>query len=120
MNEMTIQAIVEDFVTELTQTPPSRNEIPFSGFVLSGHGDDMLPQIRYSCAGGIPLEKLTPRKLSWQIPELSWLARTVMARKNCHGKSSNCHGPARNCHGARELSWQTAQLQGQILELSWR
>ncbi|MEK3935411.1 phosphate propanoyltransferase [Sporosarcina sp. FSL W7-1349] len=30
MNETTIQAIVEDIVTELTQTPSSRNEIPIS------------------------------------------------------------------------------------------
>lgn len=31
-----------------------------SGFVLGGHGDDMVPLIRYSYAGGIPLEKLLP------------------------------------------------------------
>lgn len=29
-----------------------------SGFVLGGHGDDMVPLIRYSYAGGIPLETL--------------------------------------------------------------
>ncbi|WP_096189698.1 malate dehydrogenase [Evansella halocellulosilytica] len=29
-----------------------------SGFVLGGHGDDMVPMLRYSYAGGIPLEKL--------------------------------------------------------------
>ncbi|HEY4601092.1 MAG TPA: malate dehydrogenase [Cerasibacillus sp.] len=29
-----------------------------TGFVLGGHGDDMVPLIRYSYAGGIPLEKL--------------------------------------------------------------
>ncbi|WP_147803412.1 malate dehydrogenase [Alkalicoccus halolimnae] len=28
------------------------------GFVLGGHGDDMVPMLRYSFAGGIPLEKL--------------------------------------------------------------
>lgn len=32
-----------------------------SGFVLGGHGDDMVPLIRYSYAGGIPLEKLIPK-----------------------------------------------------------
>lgn len=32
-----------------------------SGFVLGGHGDDMVPLIRYSYAGGIPLEKLIPQ-----------------------------------------------------------
>jgi malate dehydrogenase len=29
-----------------------------NGFVLGGHGDDMVPLVRYSYAGGIPLEKL--------------------------------------------------------------
>ena len=29
-----------------------------TGFVLGGHGDDMVPLVRYSFAGGIPLEKL--------------------------------------------------------------
>ncbi len=29
-----------------------------TGFVLGGHGDDMVPLIRYSYAGGVPLEKL--------------------------------------------------------------
>lgn len=33
-----------------------------SGFVLGGHGDDMVPLIRYSYAGGIPLEKLIPKE----------------------------------------------------------
>ncbi len=32
-----------------------------SGFVLGGHGDDMVPLVRYSYAGGIPLEKLLPK-----------------------------------------------------------
>ncbi|MBN8200816.1 MULTISPECIES: malate dehydrogenase [Bacillaceae] len=29
-----------------------------TGFVLGGHGDDMVPMVRYSYAGGIPLETL--------------------------------------------------------------
>ncbi|MBN2909001.1 malate dehydrogenase [Polycladomyces sp. WAk] len=33
-----------------------------SGFVLGGHGDDMVPLVRYSYAGGIPLEKLLPKE----------------------------------------------------------
>lgn len=32
-----------------------------TGFVLGGHGDDMVPLIRYSFAGGIPIEKLIPQ-----------------------------------------------------------
>jgi malate dehydrogenase len=32
-----------------------------TGFVLGGHGDDMVPLVRYSYAGGIPLEKLIPK-----------------------------------------------------------
>jgi malate dehydrogenase len=32
-----------------------------SGFVLGGHGDDMVPLIQYSYAGGIPLEKMLPK-----------------------------------------------------------
>lgn len=33
-----------------------------TGFVLGGHGDDMVPLIRYSYAGGIPLAKLIPQE----------------------------------------------------------
>ncbi|PPA71615.1 malate dehydrogenase [Jeotgalibacillus proteolyticus] len=31
------------------------------GFVLGGHGDDMVPLTRYSNAGGVPLETLIPK-----------------------------------------------------------
>ena len=30
------------------------------GFVIGGHGDDMVPLVRYSNVGGIPIEKLIP------------------------------------------------------------
>lgn len=33
-----------------------------TGFVLGGHGDDMVPLIRYSTAGGVPLENLIPEE----------------------------------------------------------
>ncbi|PLR78362.1 malate dehydrogenase [Bacillus sp. V3-13] len=33
-----------------------------SGFVLGGHGDTMVPLIRYSYAGGIPLERILPEE----------------------------------------------------------
>lgn len=32
-----------------------------TGFVLGGHGDQMVPLVRYSYAGGIPIEKLIPK-----------------------------------------------------------
>jgi len=40
-----------------------------TGFVLGGHGDTMVPLIRYSFAGGIPLEKLLPKDQLDQIVE---------------------------------------------------
>ncbi|MGX7596150.1 malate dehydrogenase [Planococcus plakortidis] len=40
-----------------------------TGFVLGGHGDDMVPLVRYSFAGGIPLETLIPKGRLEQIVE---------------------------------------------------
>lgn len=40
-----------------------------TGFVLGGHGDDMVPLIRYSYAGGIPLEKLISKDRLEKIVE---------------------------------------------------
>jgi malate dehydrogenase len=39
----------------------------FSAFVMGGHGDAMVPLVRYSFAGGIPVEKLLPKA---QIEEI--------------------------------------------------
>ncbi|MEK6268757.1 MAG: malate dehydrogenase [Planococcus sp. (in: firmicutes)] len=33
-----------------------------TGFVLGGHGDDMVPLVRYSYAGGVPLESLMSKE----------------------------------------------------------
>lgn len=38
-----------------------------SAFVMGGHGDDMVPLVRYSYAGGIPIEKLLPAQTIDQI-----------------------------------------------------
>lgn len=40
-----------------------------SGFVLGGHGDNMLPLVRYSYAGGIPLEKMISKDRLEEIIE---------------------------------------------------
>ena len=40
-----------------------------TGFVLGGHGDDMVPLIRYSYAGGIPLETLIEKDRLDEIVE---------------------------------------------------
>ena len=40
-----------------------------TGFVLGGHGDDMVPLVRYSYAGGIPLENLIPEERLNEIVE---------------------------------------------------
>ncbi|MFC7393678.1 malate dehydrogenase [Scopulibacillus cellulosilyticus] len=40
-----------------------------TGFVLGGHGDDMVPLLRYSYAGGIPLEKLISKDRLDEIVE---------------------------------------------------
>ncbi len=38
-----------------------------TAFVMGGHGDDMVPLVRYSSAGGIPIEKLLPQETIDQI-----------------------------------------------------
>lgn len=40
-----------------------------TGFVLGGHGDDMVPLVRYSFAGGIPLTSLISKERLEQIVE---------------------------------------------------
>lgn len=40
-----------------------------SGFVLGGHGDEMVPLVRYSYAGGIPIEHILPADRIEQIVE---------------------------------------------------
>jgi malate dehydrogenase len=33
-----------------------------SAFVMGGHGDDMVPLVRYSSIGGVPLDKMLPKE----------------------------------------------------------
>jgi malate dehydrogenase len=40
-----------------------------TGFVLGGHGDDMVPLIRYSAAGGVPLKSLISEERIAEIVE---------------------------------------------------
>lgn len=40
-----------------------------TGFVLGGHGDEMVPLIRYSSVGGIPVEKLISKERLAEIVE---------------------------------------------------
>ncbi|WP_313471418.1 malate dehydrogenase, partial [Lysinibacillus sp.] len=40
-----------------------------SSFVLGGHGDEMVPLVRYTYVGGIPVEKLLPQTQSEQLVE---------------------------------------------------
>jgi malate dehydrogenase len=40
-----------------------------SGFVLGGHGDEMVPLVRYSYAGGIPLDHIIPKDRLEEIVE---------------------------------------------------
>ncbi len=47
-----------------------------SAFVMGGHGDTMVPFVRYSHAGGIPIEKLLPKERSTR----SWSARARRRR----------------------------------------
>ncbi|MET3682622.1 malate dehydrogenase [Alkalibacillus flavidus] len=40
-----------------------------TGFVLGGHGDDMVPMLRYSSVGGVPVETLISKKRLDEIVE---------------------------------------------------
>lgn len=62
------------------------------GFVLGGHGDDMVPLVRYSNAGGIPLDKLIPAD---RLAEIVKRARVGGAEiVNLLGNGSAYYAPA--------------------------
>lgn len=63
-----------------------------TGFVLGGHGDDMVPLIRYSYAGGIPLETLIPKH---RLDEIIYRTRNGGAEiVNLLGNGSAYYAPA--------------------------
>ncbi len=63
-----------------------------TGFVLGGHGDDMVPLIRYSHAGGIPLEKLISKE---RLEEIVQRTRTGGGEiVNLLGDGSAYYAPA--------------------------
>jgi len=51
------------FLSEALNVSPK----DISAFVMGGHGDDMVPLVRYSYAGGIPIENLLSRETIEQI-----------------------------------------------------
>ncbi|KPV45804.1 malate dehydrogenase [Alicyclobacillus ferrooxydans] len=62
------------------------------GFVLGVHGDDMVPLVRYSNVGGVPLEKLLPAK---RIEEIVQRTRTGGGEiVNLLGNGSAYYAPA--------------------------
>lgn len=63
-----------------------------TGFVLGGHGDDMVPLIRYSYAGGIPLETLISKE---RLDEIVVRTRTGGGEiVNLLGNGSAYYAPA--------------------------
>ena len=63
-----------------------------TGFVLGGHGDDMVPLVRYSYAGGIPLEKWISRE---RLDEIVQRTRTGGGEiVNLLGDGSAYYAPA--------------------------
>ncbi|WP_053218937.1 malate dehydrogenase [Virgibacillus senegalensis] len=63
-----------------------------TGFVLGGHGDDMVPLIRYSFAGGIPLENLISKE---RLDEIVARTRTGGGEiVNLLGNGSAYYAPA--------------------------
>jgi malate dehydrogenase len=62
-----------------------------SAFVLGGHGDDMVPLVRYSGVAGIPLPDLV--KMKWTTQERSTPSSSAPAR--AAARSSTCSRPAR-------------------------
>lgn len=81
-----------------------------TGFVLGGHGDEMVPMIRYSHAGGIPLEKLIPEKRLNEIVERTRVGGGEIV--NLLGDGSAYYAPAASL---TEMAESILKDQGRIL-----
>lgn len=62
------------------------------GFVLGGHGDDMVPLVRYSSVGGIPIDTLIPSERIAEIVERTRVGGGEIV--NLLGNGSAYYAPA--------------------------
>lgn len=62
------------------------------GFVLGGHGDDMVPLVRYSSVGGIPIETLIPAERIAEIVQRTRVGGGEIV--NLLGNGSAYYAPA--------------------------
>lgn len=62
------------------------------GFVLGGHGDDMVPLVRYSSVGGIPIESLIPQERIAEIVQRTRVGGGEIV--NLLGNGSAYYAPA--------------------------
>jgi malate dehydrogenase len=63
-----------------------------SGFVLGGHGDDLVPLVRFSYAGGIPIDKILPPDRIEAIVERTRKGGGEIV--SLLGNGSACYAPA--------------------------
>jgi malate dehydrogenase len=77
-----------------------------TAFVLGGHGDTMVPLVRYSTVAGIPLPDLI--KMGWSTQDR--IDSIVSARATAARRSSICSRPARPSmrRPRRRLPWPRA------------
>ena len=71
-----------------------------TGFVLGGHGDDMVPLVRYSYAGGIPLETLISKERLEEIVDRTRKGGAEIV--NLLGNGSAYYAPAASLVGMAE------------------
>lgn len=90
-----------------------------TGFILGGHGDDMVPLIRYSYAGGVPIETLIPKDRLDAIVQRTRLGGGEIV--NLLGDGSAYYAPAASLvemteailHGQRRIVPAIAYVEGE-------